>query len=74
MSSPSMLARPSEVTPEEPRMPTVEENEREFKRMGLARVKILIGTSGLPQHIVLARAIAEIAVRVRQWRFRNFMQ
>ena len=33
-------------------MPTVEENESEFERMGLARVKMLIGTSGLAQHMM----------------------
>jgi len=33
-------------------MPTVEANERDFEGMGLARVKMLVSTSGLPQHMM----------------------
>ena len=33
-------------------MPTVQENEQKFEEMGLGSVRMLISTSGLPQHMM----------------------
>src|SRR5262245_48275618 len=33
-------------------MPTTEENERNFESMGLARVRVLVSTSALPDHMM----------------------
>jgi len=51
-------------------MPSVEENERTFESMGLARVRMLVGTSGLPQHM-MSDAIQWVALGEEKERHRR---
>jgi hypothetical protein len=53
-------------------MPTVEENERNFEGMGLARVRMLVSTSGLPQQM-MSDAIQWVARREEEERQRGLL-